>query len=236
MPPCIGHTNNYKYAFCCLPARHETSKVGFGGAGWSSDGLKCKFFAHWNFNLSHFLRLEFFLPQTFQKNMQYFKTGDSSGSCDQKCELKWTGTTNPSALPPGLWSDAGEGGGSPSTLRFLSDLQVVQRKDSRWGRRSISGGAVQGKKKKRKKFVHIYLKNISKNHFILLLFCCYQGMFKIYPLPDDPSVPAPPRQFRKLPSNGIEECLVRVYVVQAQGLQPKDTNGKVLKLMNKYLF
>lgn len=55
----------------------------------------------------------------------------------------------------------------------------------------------------------------------------YQGMFKIYPLPDDPSTPAPPRQFRKLPPNGIEECLVRVYVVQAQGLQPKDTNGKV---------
>ncbi|XP_018560298.1 dysferlin isoform X1 [Lates calcarifer] len=54
----------------------------------------------------------------------------------------------------------------------------------------------------------------------------FKGMFKIYPLPDDPSTPAPPRQFRKLPPNGIEECLVRVYVIQAQGLQPKDTNGK----------
>lgn len=54
-----------------------------------------------------------------------------------------------------------------------------------------------------------------------------QGMFKIYPLPDDPSTPPPPRQFRKLPPNGIEECLVRVYIIQAQGLQPKDTNGKV---------
>lgn len=54
-----------------------------------------------------------------------------------------------------------------------------------------------------------------------------QGMFKIYPLPDDPSVPAPPRQFRKLPPNGIEDCLVRVYIIQAEGLQPKDTNGKV---------
>uniref|UniRef100_A0A665VIB6 Dysferlin, limb girdle muscular dystrophy 2B (autosomal recessive) n=1 Tax=Echeneis naucrates TaxID=173247 RepID=A0A665VIB6_ECHNA len=54
----------------------------------------------------------------------------------------------------------------------------------------------------------------------------FKGMFKIYPLPDDPSAPAPPRQFRKLPPNGIEECLVRVYIIQAQGLQPKDANGK----------
>lgn len=54
----------------------------------------------------------------------------------------------------------------------------------------------------------------------------FKGMFKIYPLPDDPSTPPPPRQFRKLPPNGNEECVVRVYVIQAQGLQPKDTNGK----------
>lgn len=54
----------------------------------------------------------------------------------------------------------------------------------------------------------------------------FKGMFKIYPLPDDPSAPTPPRQFRKLPPNGIEDCLVRVYVIQAHGLQPKDTNGK----------
>ncbi|KAL0189200.1 hypothetical protein M9458_016299, partial [Cirrhinus mrigala] len=52
------------------------------------------------------------------------------------------------------------------------------------------------------------------------------GSFKIYPLPDDPSMPVPPRQFRKLPTNGIEECLVRVYIIQAYGLQPKDANGK----------
>lgn len=52
-------------------------------------------------------------------------------------------------------------------------------------------------------------------------------MFKIYPLPDDPSTPPPPRQFRKLPPNGIEDCLVRVYVIEAHGLQPKDANGKV---------
>lgn len=52
-------------------------------------------------------------------------------------------------------------------------------------------------------------------------------MFKIYPLSDDPAAPAPPRQFKKLPPNGIEDCLVRVYIIQANGLQPKDPNGKV---------
>ncbi|XP_053717199.1 dysferlin isoform X5 [Synchiropus splendidus] len=54
----------------------------------------------------------------------------------------------------------------------------------------------------------------------------FKGMFKIYPLPDDPSISVPPRRFRKLPPNGNEDCLVRVYIIQAQGLQPKDTNGK----------
>ncbi|XP_030635858.1 dysferlin isoform X2 [Chanos chanos] len=54
----------------------------------------------------------------------------------------------------------------------------------------------------------------------------FKGMFKIYPLPDDPSVPLPPRQFHRLPPSGIEECLVRIYIIQAHGLQPKDANGK----------
>ncbi|KAA0723189.1 Dysferlin Dystrophy-associated fer-1-like protein [Triplophysa tibetana] len=54
----------------------------------------------------------------------------------------------------------------------------------------------------------------------------FKGSFKIYPLPDDPSMPVVPRQFRKLPLNSTEECLVRVYIIQAYGLQPKDTNGK----------
>lgn len=54
-----------------------------------------------------------------------------------------------------------------------------------------------------------------------------QGSFKIYPLSDDPGVPAPPRQFRELPESGPQECMVRIYVVRCIDLQPKDTNGMV---------
>lgn len=57
--------------------------------------------------------------------------------------------------------------------------------------------------------------------------CPSQGSFKIYPLPDDPRVPLPPRQFHQLPARGPQECLVRVYIIRAFGLQPKDANGKV---------
>ncbi|XP_022619550.1 myoferlin isoform X1 [Seriola dumerili] len=53
----------------------------------------------------------------------------------------------------------------------------------------------------------------------------FKGSFKIYPLPDDPGVPVPPRQFRELPESGPQECLVRIYVVRCIDLQPKDTNG-----------
>ncbi|XP_034538293.1 myoferlin [Notolabrus celidotus] len=53
----------------------------------------------------------------------------------------------------------------------------------------------------------------------------FKGSFKIYPLPDDPGVPHPPRQFKELPESGPQECLVRIYVVRGIDLQPKDTNG-----------
>ncbi|XP_072229894.1 myoferlin-like isoform X2 [Leuresthes tenuis] len=54
----------------------------------------------------------------------------------------------------------------------------------------------------------------------------FKGAFKVYPLSDDPGVASPPRQFRELPESGPQECLVRIYVVRAVELQPKDNNGR----------
>ncbi|XP_056326124.1 myoferlin isoform X4 [Danio aesculapii] len=54
----------------------------------------------------------------------------------------------------------------------------------------------------------------------------FKGSFMVYPLPDDPSVLPPPRQFRELPDSVSQECVVRIYVVQGIDLQPKDNNGK----------
>uniref|UniRef100_A0A8C9RS37 Myoferlin n=1 Tax=Scleropages formosus TaxID=113540 RepID=A0A8C9RS37_SCLFO len=53
----------------------------------------------------------------------------------------------------------------------------------------------------------------------------FKGSFRVYPLSDDPNVPAPPRQFRELPDSGPQECVVRIYIIRGLDLQPKDNNG-----------
>ena len=55
-----------------------------------------------------------------------------------------------------------------------------------------------------------------------------KGVIRVYPLPQNPESPLPPRVFnpKALPAQGgCEECVVRIYVVDAEGLQPKDSNG-----------
>ena len=54
----------------------------------------------------------------------------------------------------------------------------------------------------------------------------FKGLFKVYPLPEDPNEPMPHRIMENLPSSSLEECIVRVYIVRAIDLQPTDSNGK----------
>ncbi|XP_066495742.1 fer-1-like protein 5 [Tiliqua scincoides] len=53
----------------------------------------------------------------------------------------------------------------------------------------------------------------------------FKGLFRIYPLPEDPNDPPPPRQFQELPESGNQYCVVRIYIIRAFNLQPKDRNG-----------
>eukprot|EP00069_Balaena_mysticetus_P010429 bmy_06888T0 len=57
----------------------------------------------------------------------------------------------------------------------------------------------------------------------------FKGQFRVYPFPENPEAPKPPRQFLPWPKKEDfpQQCLVRVYVVRAVNLQPQDTNGLV---------
>ncbi|CAF3822313.1 unnamed protein product [Adineta steineri] len=54
----------------------------------------------------------------------------------------------------------------------------------------------------------------------------FKGLFKVYPLPEDPNEPLPHRIMENLPSSSLEDCIVRVYIIRATDLQPTDSNGK----------
>lgn len=56
----------------------------------------------------------------------------------------------------------------------------------------------------------------------------------MYELPEDPNEELPPRHLDRLPSPVPEECVVRVYLIQAYDLQPADPNGMVCDGMNIY--
>ncbi|XP_008542602.1 fer-1-like protein 5 [Equus przewalskii] len=55
----------------------------------------------------------------------------------------------------------------------------------------------------------------------------FKGLFRVYPFPENPEAPKPPRQFMVWPQKEDfpQQCLVRVYVVRAINLQPQDLNG-----------
>ncbi|XP_076413608.1 fer-1-like protein 5 isoform X1 [Peromyscus maniculatus bairdii] len=55
----------------------------------------------------------------------------------------------------------------------------------------------------------------------------FKGLFRIYPFPEDPEAPKPPRQFSSWPETEDfpQPCMVRVYLIRAINLQPQDYNG-----------
>ncbi|NWT61556.1 MYOF protein, partial [Erythrocercus mccallii] len=53
----------------------------------------------------------------------------------------------------------------------------------------------------------------------------FKGLFCLYPEPEEPGAVPLPRCFQRLPPREPQECLVRVYVVRAFDLSPRDVTG-----------
>ncbi|WAR21900.1 MYOF-like protein [Mya arenaria] len=53
----------------------------------------------------------------------------------------------------------------------------------------------------------------------------FKGLFKVYPLPSDPSEELPVKMLANVPSTEPEECIVRVYIIRGIDLQPNDPTG-----------
>ncbi|CAF1161705.1 unnamed protein product [Rotaria sp. Silwood1] len=54
----------------------------------------------------------------------------------------------------------------------------------------------------------------------------FKGLFKVYPLSENPNESLPHRIMENFPSNNLEECLIRVYIIRGIDLQAKDSSGK----------
>ncbi|XP_060557298.1 dysferlin-like isoform X3 [Ruditapes philippinarum] len=53
----------------------------------------------------------------------------------------------------------------------------------------------------------------------------FKGAFKVYPLPSDPNEEIPVKVLGNVPSSEPEDCVIRIYCIRAEGLQPNDPTG-----------
>lgn len=139
-----------------------------------------------------------------------------------------TGPAPPAtSVPPGLQLRAGGGARIRRAAGFLPDLSPVPAGGAAGGRGGPRArGRVQGESPRRP----MGTPTMGPGHLGVHSRAVpphLQGLFCLYPLPEDPGVPPPPRHFQELPPSQPQQCLVRVYIVRAFDLSPRDRNGLV---------